>query len=74
VSRAMKDKGATTERQAVDGPGADRSGATPPKRASRKIAEPFDRSPLSPIQSAKAVARSASAKSQDKGKKPRRRT
>ncbi len=75
VSRAMRDKGMSRE-----GSGRDAFNVEPGnmsvKRATRKIAEPLAarRPPKSPVQSAKTAARQATAKSKDKGKKPRRRS
>lgn len=73
TARAMKDKGVVREgRGAPAASGAQE--AMPPKRATRKIAEPLARAPRSPIQSVKAGARQAAVKPKDKGKKPRRRS
>jgi ribonuclease R len=73
TSRAMKDKGVSSEGRSISANGAKPDHA-PAKRATRKIAEPLARAPRSPLQSVKAVARQASAKPKDKSKKPRRRT
>ena len=73
TSRAMKDKGVSSDRRSNSVNGA-KPDQVPLKRGTRKIAEPLARTPRSPLESVRTVARQAAGKPKDKSKKQRRRT